>query len=360
MFCTNCGSPVPDTAQLLHRLRRRDQRADAPRHRQPPRLPPSASPPRAAAAPPAESTCAPRRSNHLPLVRRRNLRRSIELPALRRHRQSASSPQRIRLGQLPGRKDMAKLQFGNSFCQIEGLYVPVADVESRRLRQHLFHASRAAVERSAGEHHHHVARAGWKRMFAGLPLIMMQAQGPGHIAFSRDAPGEMIALPLQPGEAGGRARAPVHARHRQRRLRLVRDQHLVHHAERATTRKRIIRWACSWIASLPRKRRACLLLHAAGNVFVRELGARRDYAGEAHRADLQRSHGRRCNCISSIPARASAGLRMGSSTGAIDIFGCDCGDRGASRSNRSSIAWKARSRYLSNCSAGHGAALVSE
>ena len=26
--------------------------------------------------------------------------------------------------QLPGRKDMAKLQFGNSFCQIEGVYVP--------------------------------------------------------------------------------------------------------------------------------------------------------------------------------------------------------------------------------------------
>ncbi|HTL97628.1 MAG TPA: hypothetical protein VL181_02380, partial [Holophagaceae bacterium] len=29
--------------------------------------------------------------------------------------------------ELPGRKDMAKLQFGNSFCQIEGAYVPVAD-----------------------------------------------------------------------------------------------------------------------------------------------------------------------------------------------------------------------------------------
>src|SRR5689334_21407059 len=29
---------------------------------------------------------------------------------------------------LPGRKDTAKLQFGNSFCQIEGTYVPVADL----------------------------------------------------------------------------------------------------------------------------------------------------------------------------------------------------------------------------------------
>ena len=30
--------------------------------------------------------------------------------------------------QLPGRKDMAKLQFGQSTCQIEGIYVPVADM----------------------------------------------------------------------------------------------------------------------------------------------------------------------------------------------------------------------------------------
>jgi uncharacterized protein (AIM24 family) len=30
---------------------------------------------------------------------------------------------------------------------------------------------------------------------------MTQAHGPGHIAFSRDAPGEMIAMPLQPGQA---------------------------------------------------------------------------------------------------------------------------------------------------------------
>jgi uncharacterized protein (AIM24 family) len=44
-------------------------------------------------------------------------------------------------------------------------------------------------------------RGGWKRMFAGLPLVMTQAQGPGHIAFSRDAPGEVVALPIQPGTA---------------------------------------------------------------------------------------------------------------------------------------------------------------
>src|SRR5271169_2983913 len=30
--------------------------------------------------------------------------------------------------EMPGRADMAKLQFGNSFCQVEGTYVPVADM----------------------------------------------------------------------------------------------------------------------------------------------------------------------------------------------------------------------------------------
>src|SRR5947209_5233821 len=44
-------------------------------------------------------------------------------------------------------------------------------------------------------------KGAWKRMLAGMPLIMTQAEGPGRIAFSRDAPGEMIALPLQPSQA---------------------------------------------------------------------------------------------------------------------------------------------------------------
>ena len=101
---------------------------------------------------------------------------------------------------LPGRKDMAKLQFGDSFCQIEGTYVPVADM------------SLAGRDRVYFTHHVILWKdpqvevttmplsGGWKRMFAGLPLIMTEAHGPGHIAFSRDAPGELISLPLQPGE----------------------------------------------------------------------------------------------------------------------------------------------------------------
>jgi uncharacterized protein (AIM24 family) len=95
---------------------------------------------------------------------------------------------------------MAKLQFGESFCQIEGLYVPVADVnlagsDSIYFTHHILLWKDPQVNIAIMP-----LASGWKRVFAGLPLIMTQAHGPGHIAFSRDAPGEMIALPLQPGQ----------------------------------------------------------------------------------------------------------------------------------------------------------------
>lgn len=102
--------------------------------------------------------------------------------------------------ELPGRRDMAKLQFGQSFCQIEGTYVPVADMSLAQgdwvyFAHHvlLWKEPRVAVT-SMG------LKGAWKRMLAGMPLIMTQAAGPGHVALSRDLPGEMIALPLQPGQ----------------------------------------------------------------------------------------------------------------------------------------------------------------
>ena len=42
-------------------------------------------------------------------------------------------------------------------------------------------------------------RRAWKRMRAGLPLVMLTAQGPGRIAFSHDRAGEVIALPVEAG-----------------------------------------------------------------------------------------------------------------------------------------------------------------
>ena len=38
---------------------------------------------------------------------------------------------------------------------------------------------------------------GWNRVCAGVPLVMPQAGGPGHVALSDDNPGEVIAVPLE-------------------------------------------------------------------------------------------------------------------------------------------------------------------
>ena len=82
----------------------------------------------------------------------------------------------------------------------KALYVPVADMklapeDSVYFSHHVLLWIDPQVRMSAMS-----MRGAWKRMFAGMPLIMTQAQGPGHIAFSKDEPGELIALPLQPGQ----------------------------------------------------------------------------------------------------------------------------------------------------------------
>jgi uncharacterized protein (AIM24 family) len=103
--------------------------------------------------------------------------------------------------ELPAIKDMAKIQFGQSFCQIEGTYVPVADFklapgDGVYFTHHLLLWKDEQVQISNMS-----LAKGWKRLFAGLPLIMTQAHGPGRIAFSKDAPGELIALPLEAGQS---------------------------------------------------------------------------------------------------------------------------------------------------------------
>ncbi|HMH43201.1 MAG TPA: AIM24 family protein, partial [Pyrinomonadaceae bacterium] len=93
--------------------------------------------------------------------------------------------------ELPGRKDMAKLQFGDSFCQIEGNYVPVADM-SLSAQDWIYFAHHVLLWKDPQVTITAMSLKGaWKRLLSGMPLVMTQAQGPGHIAFSRDAPGEM-------------------------------------------------------------------------------------------------------------------------------------------------------------------------
>jgi uncharacterized protein (AIM24 family) len=181
MFCTSCGNPVQNAAKFCTACGSAVNRAPVAAAVEPP-----------PAATGVQATC-PWCAAEIDASRLSCPRCGATLKAP--PTQSASG-----WTELPGRKDMAKLQFGDSFCQIEGLYVPVADVnlagsDSIYFTHHILLWKDPQVNITTMP-----LAFGWKRVFAGLPLIMTQAHGPGHIAFSRDAPGEMIALPLQPGE----------------------------------------------------------------------------------------------------------------------------------------------------------------
>src|ERR1700722_13030020 len=101
----------------------------------------------------------------------------------------------------PPIKDMAKIRFNRSTCQIAGTQVPVAEMNldgedsvyfSHHVLLHMDTKVRVEAKQMPG---------GWNRMLSGMPLIMMQATGPGHIAFSADHPGETLAIPLPQGHA---------------------------------------------------------------------------------------------------------------------------------------------------------------
>ncbi len=89
---------------------------------------------------------------------------------------------------------------GDMRIKIEGEVVPAVSVELGQVQTVYF------------EHHillwkHPGVTIGFmslkgaaKRFFAGLQIFISTAQGPGNIAFSREAPGQVVALRLQPGQ----------------------------------------------------------------------------------------------------------------------------------------------------------------
>jgi uncharacterized protein (AIM24 family) len=101
----------------------------------------------------------------------------------------------------PPIRDLARIQFGRSQCQIAGTYVPVAEMTLAPGDQVYFsHHVLLWVDPSTQLAVRPMNRD-WDRRKAGMPLVMMEAAGPGRIAFSDDDPGELIAVPLEEGQA---------------------------------------------------------------------------------------------------------------------------------------------------------------
>ncbi|HEV2448726.1 MAG TPA: AIM24 family protein [Candidatus Sulfopaludibacter sp.] len=114
----------------------------------------------------------------------------------------------------PRIKDMTEFQFSSSTCQVEGEIVPVAEIhlgagDSVFFEHHIMLWKEDSVPLTVLQ-----LPGGMKRAFAGMPFIISVATGPGRIAFSRDATGELVVLPLHPGmEVDAREHAFLLASH---------------------------------------------------------------------------------------------------------------------------------------------------
>jgi uncharacterized protein (AIM24 family) len=98
----------------------------------------------------------------------------------------------------PRLRDMTEFKFSSSSCQVEGELVPVAEInlaqgDSVFFEHHVLLWKDESTPLSALQ-----MSGGLKRMLGGMPHVISVAHGPGRVAFSRDASGEVVVLPLHP------------------------------------------------------------------------------------------------------------------------------------------------------------------
>jgi uncharacterized protein (AIM24 family) len=98
----------------------------------------------------------------------------------------------------PRLRDLAEVHWAASTCQLDAGVVPVVEVmldsaDSVFFEHHAMLWKDETVPMSVMS-----TPGGAKRLLSGLPFVLSVARGPGRVALSRDAPGELIVLPVDP------------------------------------------------------------------------------------------------------------------------------------------------------------------
>ena len=99
----------------------------------------------------------------------------------------------------PRIKDMTEIRFGQSTCQVEGEIVPVAEMNLEAGDSIFFEHHVLLWKDEQTQMNVMALQGGVSRVLAGMPFVISVATGPGRVAFSRDATGELVVLPLHPG-----------------------------------------------------------------------------------------------------------------------------------------------------------------
>ena len=102
--------------------------------------------------------------------------------------------------QAPQIRDLTEVRAGASTYQLDGSVVPVAEVDlgagdTVYFEHHVMLWKDFGVSMSVMDT---TGRA--KRILAGMPFVLSVARGPGRLAFSRDGTGELVILPIEPGD----------------------------------------------------------------------------------------------------------------------------------------------------------------
>ncbi|MGH9121134.1 MAG: AIM24 family protein [Acidimicrobiales bacterium] len=102
--------------------------------------------------------------------------------------------------QAPRLRDLTEIQFMASTAQIDGDMVPVAEMsldpnDSVFFEHHVMLWKDDSVPMSVMS-----TPGGAQRLLGDMPFVLSVAHGPGRLAFSRDAAGELVVLPVDPGD----------------------------------------------------------------------------------------------------------------------------------------------------------------
>jgi uncharacterized protein (AIM24 family) len=165
----------------------------------------------------------------------------------------------------PRIRDLTEIRFGDSVCQMDGEIVPVVELglasgDSVFFEHHVLLWKEDDLALSVLD-----LQGGMKRALAGMPFIISVAHGPGRVAFSRDASGEIVIMPLHPGmELDVREHAFLLASH-----------HIDYTYNRIKGLRNILYGGQGMFMDrfVTRDQPGLLVLHGYGNVFERRLAA---------------------------------------------------------------------------------------
>ena len=101
--------------------------------------------------------------------------------------------------EVPRLRDLAEFTFGSSTCQVDGEIVPVVEMNLAAGDAIFFDAHTMLWQQPGLRIESQSLGGGLRRFTAGMPNYITWAQGPGRVALSRDAMGEIVVLPIHAG-----------------------------------------------------------------------------------------------------------------------------------------------------------------